>query len=69
MPESLKKISLNTWDISARGFVNSRINFIFELRSPLDNIAIHNLKCLIMKLEVESQWICKAFLLWQNSKF
>jgi hypothetical protein len=41
-------------DIFRQEFAKSKISSIFESRSPLDIIAIQNLKCLIMKLEVES---------------
>ena len=59
-------------DIFKEEFANPKISFIFESRSPHYIIAIQNLKCLVMTLEVVSQLICKAFLfliqLWNIQK-
>lgn len=59
-------------DIFKEGFANPKISFIFGSRSPHYIIAIQNLKCLVMILEVVSQLICKAFLfliqLWNIQK-
>ena len=62
MQDYLKKNIRIGLDIFKEEFANPKNSFIFESRSPLDIIAIQNLKCLVMTLEVESQLIYEAFL-------